>query len=115
MLHSENWSSITLRPLPEFVAKTEVPGHPETRLQVVTLEGLASLVGPDLDTDMKLCSVRAVKIYLSRSTDSRRGQKQLFISYKPGAKQEIAAATISSWIQKLSGRLMKIPLRRKQL
>jgi integrase len=97
--HTEKWSSVTLRPLPEFVAKTEVPGRPETRLQDVTLEGLASFAG-NMEEDKKLCPVRAIKVYLSRTVDIRDGRKELFVPYKPGAKQSISPATISSWIQK---------------
>ena len=105
--HPENWESVTLQPLPEFVAKTEVPGRPETRLQPVTLQGLASFAGPDLDHDRTLCPVRAIKIYLSRTKDIRAGRKELFVPYKAGAKQSIAPATISSWIQKTIQRAYK--------
>ena len=100
VLHKEDWSAMTLQPLPEFVAKTEVPGRPDTRLQPVTLPGLATFAGPDLAADRTLCPVRATKIYLSRSKDYRRGRKELFVPYKAGAKQSISPATISSWIQK---------------
>jgi hypothetical protein len=83
VLHPENWSSVTLVPLPEFVAMTEVPGRPDTRLQEVTLQGLASFVG-DLEEDRTLCPVRAVKIYLSQFKDIRAGRKELFVPYKSG-------------------------------
>ena len=101
VLHKEDWSALTLQPLDEFVAKTEIPGRPDTRLQPVSLPGLATFAGPDLDTDRTLCPVRATKIYLSRTKDFRLGRKELFVPYKPGAKQSIAPATISSWIQKM--------------
>ena len=91
---------MTLQPLAEFVAKTEVVGQPGTRLQPVTLDGLATFAGPDLDVDRTLCPVRATKIYLSRTKEVRAGRKELFIPHKHGAKQSIAPATISSWIQK---------------
>ena len=100
VMHKEDWSSVTLKPLDEFVAKTEVPGRPDTRLQPVTLPGLATFAGPDLEVDRTLCPVRAIKIYLSRSKDIRNGRKELFVPFKTGAKQSIAPATISSWIQK---------------
>ena len=107
--HPENWSSVTLQPIPEFVAKTEVPGRPETKLQPVTLQGLASFAGPDLDHDRTLCPVRAIKIYLSRTKDTRAGRRELFIPYKSGAMQSIAPATISSWIQKTIQQAYKDP------
>jgi len=98
--HSNNWGSVTLRPLPKFVAKTEVLGRPETRLQEVTIPSLRDFVGPDLDLDAKNCPVRAVKIYLSRTKDLRGDRPELFIPFKQGSKQSISPATISSWIQK---------------
>ena len=44
--------------------------------------------------------VRALKIYLARSLDFRKGRKRLFISYKPGHSEEIKPGTISFWIVK---------------
>jgi hypothetical protein len=70
-----------------------------TRLRDVTLEGLASFAG-NLEEDKTLCPVRAIKVYLALTASIRSGRKEFFVPYKPGAKQSIAAATISSWIQK---------------
>ncbi len=100
VLHTEGWTSVTLRPLPYFVAKTEVPGKPETRLQEVTLPALVPFLGPDLDTDAKNCPVRAIKVYLSRTQSIRGERKEFFIPHKSGQKTSIAPATISSWTQK---------------
>ena len=91
---------MTLRPLPTFVAKTEVPGRPETRLQDVTIPALAPFVGPDLPLDSKNCPVRAIKIYLARTQDKRGNRQELFIPYKLGVNTSISPATISSWIKK---------------
>ena len=100
VLHSEGWQSVTLRPDPIFVAKTEKPGKPETRLQEVTIQGLSSFLGDDFETDKLNCPVRAIKIYLSRTHSVRAGRKHLFIPYKEGAKGDLRPPTISSWIQK---------------
>ena len=100
VLHAENWSHVTLIPDPVFVAKTERPGQPDTRLQEVTIKSLGAFVGPDLPVDANNCVVRAIKIYLARSKDYRRGRKRLFISYKQSKLDEIKPATISSWIVK---------------
>ena len=61
ILHHPNWKSVTLRPLPKFVAKTEVPGRPETRLLDVTFSSLRDFVDPDLAQDAVNCPVRAVQ------------------------------------------------------
>lgn len=100
VLHPDNWAHVTLVPDPLFVAKTERPGRPETRLQDVTLKSLGQYVGVDLPLDANNCVVRAIKIYLSRSHAYRGGRKRLFISYKPSKLDEIKPATISSWIVK---------------
>jgi hypothetical protein len=60
---------------------------------------LASFAG-NLVEDKLLCPVRAIKIYLYRVQEFRGGRKELFVPYKPGAKQSISPVTISSWIQK---------------
>ena len=99
VLHTENWRSMTLRPLPTFVAKTEVAGRPETKLQDVTILGLGNFCSADMSEEKTLCPVRAVKIYLSRTQEIRAGRQELFIPYKIGAKQSISPVTISSWIQ----------------
>jgi hypothetical protein len=100
ILHAEDWSSVTLRPIPSFVAKTEVIGKPETRLTDVTIPSLGGSLGPGLEEDNKNCPVRAVKIYLSRTQAIRGDRLEFFIPFKQGVKTSIAPATISSWIQK---------------
>jgi DNA-binding transcriptional regulator YdaS (Cro superfamily) len=86
--------------LPNFIAKTEEPGRPETRLQDVTIPALGPYLGPDLDTDAKNCPVRAIKIYLARTQETRGKRQEFFIPYKTGCKNSISPATISSWIKK---------------
>jgi hypothetical protein len=100
ILHAEDWSSVTLRPLPKFVAKTEVIGKPETRLLDVSIPALGPSLGPGMEEDNKNCPVRAIKIYLSRTQSLRGDRLELFIPFKVGVKTSIAPATISSWIQK---------------
>ena len=87
--HPEDWFSVTLLPDPLFVAKTERACHPDTRLQEVMLKALAPFVGPDPSTKANNYVVRTVRIYLSRTKAFRRGQKRLFISYKPGHHDEM--------------------------
>ncbi len=95
ILHHPNWKSVTLRPLPKFVAKTEVPGRPETRLQDVTIPSLRDFVDPDLAQDAVNCPVRAVKVYISRTQGLHGDRIEFFIPYKHGAISP-APATYSS-------------------
>ena len=80
--HAEDWTRLVLVPDPVFVAKTEKPGQPDTKLQEVTVEALGAFVGPDLPRDASNCVVRAIKIYLARTQSFRGKRKRLFISYK---------------------------------
>ena len=108
-LHHPNWKSVTLRPLPKFVAKTEVPGRPETRLLDVTFSSLRDFVDPDLAQDAVNCPVRAVKVYISQTQDLRGDRPEFFIPYKYGAIC-LAPATYSFWIQKM----VRLPMKRLQ-
>ena len=110
ILHHPNWKSVTLRPLPKFVARTEVPGRPETRLQDVTFSSLRDVVDPDLAQDAVNCPVWAVKVYISRTQGLRGDRPDFFIPYKHGAIQSFAPATYSFWIQKM----VRVPLKKLQ-
>ena len=82
--------SVTLIPDALFVAKIECASYPESHLWDVHLEALAPFVGPDLKVDANNCLVLTIKI--------RKGQKHLFVAYKPGHTEEMKPVTVSSWI-----------------
>lgn len=44
-----------------------------------------------------LCPVRALRIYLRRTKNFRRGRERLFISYVKSYDKEICPSTISRW------------------
>ena len=58
-------------------------------------------MGRDLSEDRKLCPVRALKVYLSRTAHPRRGKKLLFVAYKAGHAGDIHKNTIAGWIRQL--------------
>ena len=99
--HSKDWKTITLEPHSDFISKTHVRSGGAQRLDQFTIHTIADFAGPDLDKDRKLCPVRALKIYLSRTEALRADKKLLFIAYKPGHKGDICRNTISGWIRKL--------------
>ena len=50
--------------------------------------------------DRLLCPIWALRFYLERSTPWREHKCLLFVSFKPGHKQDIVPSTISGWIRK---------------
>ena len=95
----EQWQSVTLYPDPQFIAKTQLADQGGQSLQGVTIPALKNFLGPGLNSDVKLCPVRALREYVKRTDKIRKGQKQLFISYQPGRAEEISKATISRWLK----------------
>lgn len=93
----EDFSVVKLRVIPSFLAKTQLATSPPLSFSV---PALAPSLGPDMDQDLLLCPVRALRSYLDRTKKLRKGRKLLFLSYKKGFKSDICSATISFWIKK---------------
>ena len=91
----ESDGTMTLRFLPEFLAKNQRPGE---KLAPIRLRPLTSILAPD-DDDRSLCPVRALRTYLRRSRPLRSPQhRRLFVSFNPDFKRDITKATLSRWI-----------------
>ena len=60
-------------------------------------------MAPSLDNSLKedksLCPVRALRYYLDRTKDLRRGKDLVFVSFKKSFQKDILPSTISSWIK----------------
>ena len=92
----ERDGAVSLRFLPEFLAKNQVPGVPSP---IVRLPALTSILGGD-DEDRLLCPVRALRFYLQRVRPFRRAtQRRLFISYNPDFPSDISLQTLSRWLK----------------
>ena len=88
-----NYSSVTIRTEPSFLAKNQVPGFsPEP----IRIPSLSDLVGKD-ERDRLLCPVRALRYYLDRTGSDRDVQSRLFLPIKSG-QTSISAQSISRWI-----------------
>jgi hypothetical protein len=87
---TENWSEVSLFPDSQFVAKTQLVAEGAAVLKPLTLPALTKVVGPDLIEDRSLCVVRAVKYYLSRTKEIRKGRQRFFISIKKGHQGDIS-------------------------
>lgn len=90
--------SITLRFIPEFVAKTQKPSDP---VIFTSVKPLASSL-PEGHEDRELCPVAFLKAYLQRTSTFRApSQRRVFISYNPGYEKDISRATLSGWVAKV--------------
>ena len=95
----EKDGSISLRFLPEFLAKNQIPGVPSP---VINIKELTPFLADPEDADRLLCPVRILYRYIDRTRTIRhQGQRCLFISHNPGYEKDITRATISRWISEL--------------
>lgn len=97
----EDKSSLTLRMVPDFLAKTQVAQDFQS-LQPIIIKSLSQFLSQGMLEDLKLCPVRAIFCYLKRTKDPKwsENKKLLFVSMKSGHTKDISKATISSWIKK---------------
>lgn len=96
---TEHWSEITIYTDPEFISKTQLRVKGGAAMTPLTLRALTKSLSPDLQEDRSLCVVRAIKYYLNRTKDTRKGRKRLFLAYKKGFSGDITKNTVSSWIK----------------
>jgi hypothetical protein len=96
--HSNNWSKVTLEPSSRFLSKNQIAKHGTNIFRPIVIEALGPTLSDELSDDKKLCPVRALRYYLSRTKDLRKGRELLFISHWRGHKGEICKNTISSWL-----------------
>jgi len=97
----ESYKFMTIEPVPEFKAKNQGKER-NPQLETFNIPALAPVLDRGLP-DRKLCPVRAVKVYRSRTSDIRKGTKmrKLFISYKQGFQTDIHKNTFTGWIKAL--------------
>ena len=97
--HKPQWKEVTISPSPAFLAKNQLASDGPDLLKPVVIPALKPFLSSDLTEDMTLCPVRALRYYLDRTDDLRRGKNLLFISFKEGFDKDIMRSTISSWIK----------------
>lgn len=90
--------SISLRFLPEFLAKNQRPGDPSPTISIPALSNKVKANCKDL----ALCPVRALLEYRARSQKVRSpNQRALFISVNVGYSKDITRATLSRWLKSI--------------
>ena len=99
--HSRNWSTVWVSPNLHFLAKNQPSFNSKDR-RTFAVKSLQSVAGPDLP-ERTLCPVRALRLYLAKTSLRRQKQKQrnLFISINPSRKEEISKASISQWLRQV--------------
>ena len=92
---SPNWSFIRLKTVDGFIAKNQIAQG----FRKFTIHSLKDFVDPgDLEEEILLCPVRALKIYNAR-TIRPPDNLRLFLSFKKGHSSAIHPNTISSWLK----------------
>ena len=90
---------VELHPSPDFVSKTQLATDIGI-LQPFTIKSLDEFAGPEESEERRLCPVRSLRYYLTRSDTYRSSeQKRLFISHVRGMSKDVTTATISSYIK----------------
>ena len=97
--HQSDWSKVSLYPSPSFVSKNQLAKEGPECVAPVVIPALAPTLDKSPKSDRSLCSVRALRYYLDRTSDIRQNKELVFVSFKKGFDKDISPATISSWIK----------------
>ena len=79
-------SEVRLGVLPSFVAKTQLAASPPLSF---TIPALDTSLGQSLEADVKLCPLRALRLYLERTAQLRGDRRLMFISFQKTFKRDI--------------------------
>ena len=99
--HSKGWSKVILKTDPAFLAKNQLASEGASIFSEIEIPALTKCLGQQDTEDRSLCPVRALRHYLSRTSDLRQGRSLLFVSLLKSKQGDIAAQTISNWIKDL--------------
>ena len=97
--HQENWTQVSLYPSPTFLSKNQLARDGPASVAPVVIPALAPTLEKSLSEDKSLCPVRALRYYLNRTKDLRKGKDLVFVSFRKCFQKEIVPATISSLIK----------------
>ena len=97
--HQSDWSKVSLFPSPSFLSKNQLAKEGPESVAPVVIPALAPTLDRSLKSDRSLCSVRALRYYLDKTSDIRQDKELVFVSFKKSFDKDISPATISSWIK----------------
>ena len=88
------FSNVSLRPDPKFIAKTQSASVQATEMLI------PALIGSHLsDIDRSLCPVRSLRQYLSKTEPYRKGRNELFIHFDQTRTKRLNTSHISLWLK----------------
>ena len=93
--HQSDWSKVSLYPSPSFLSKNQLAKEGADSVAPVVIPALAPTLDKSLKGDRSLCTVRALRYYLDRTSDLRQNKELVFVSFKTGFDKDISPATIS--------------------
>ena len=79
---NRDWSEVTFSPSTAFIAKNQLASEGPLAIQPVVIPALKPTLDPSLIQDRSLCPVRALRYYLDKTKDLRKGKKLLFVAIK---------------------------------
>ena len=97
--HQENWSQVSLYPSPSFISKNQLAREGPASVAPVVIPALAPSLDKSLKEDKSLCPIKALRYYLDRTKDLRKGKDLVFVSFRKSFQKHIVPAIISSWIK----------------
>ena len=91
-----HWTKVWLSPSDTFLAKNQTSRAPDQRrhFQVPALTTFS-----DDSSARYLCPVRALRIYLAKTHNRRKGKKLLFVSISPKYPRDITKNTLTNYIK----------------
>ena len=94
VVFEEDFSGVSLKFLPEFRAKTQLPMQ---KSKGFFIPSIFSMEG-STDDDILSCPVRALRLYRGRTEGFRRDRRRLFLSLKQNYQKDITKNTLARWI-----------------
>ena len=104
-LHAIDYNSIVFAQnkasfsfIKNFMAKNQKPGEPSPVISIPSLSGFVTD-----KADASLCPVRALKLYVERTTDPaiRKGRQRLFVPYRQSTIRELNKPALAAWLSRL--------------
>ena len=90
------WNNVWLSPSESFLAKNQTSRAPDQRRHFK----VPALTTVSDDTSARyLCPVRALRIYLAKTHNRRKGKKLLFIAISPNYPRDITKNTLTNYIK----------------
>lgn len=100
-----NWTHVWLSPSDTFLAKNQTSRAPGERrhFRVPALTNISD------DTSARyLCPVRALRIYMAKTHNRRKGKKLLFLAISPKYQKDITKNTLTNYIKQAIIRAYKV-------